>query len=139
MKRKLIIVACVVVLAWCCWMWYAATYTWCFRAGTFSNALRGEVLTFRYEDWSKKLEIQPSVWIKRGMMFYLPTVRSGESKIEAELPIWLIALLAVAGIVLAARRKKTPAGHCLCGYDLTGNVSGICPECGCTIQVVQIN
>jgi hypothetical protein len=24
-----------------------------------------------------------------------------------------------------------PAGHCTaCGYDLTGNVSGICPECG---------
>jgi len=27
------------------------------------------------------------------------------------------------------------ASHCLnCGYDLTGNVSGICPECGTAIQ-----
>ena len=28
-------------------------------------------------------------------------------------------------------RPKHPLGHCLdCGYNLTGNVSGICPECG---------
>jgi predicted RNA-binding Zn-ribbon protein involved in translation (DUF1610 family) len=27
-----------------------------------------------------------------------------------------------------------PLGHCLrCGYDLTGNVSGVCPECGVKI------
>ena len=25
--------------------------------------------------------------------------------------------------------KWTPS-HCRCGYDLTGNVSGVCPECG---------
>jgi hypothetical protein len=30
-----------------------------------------------------------------------------------------------------ARRRK---GACLrCGYDLTGNVSGVCPECGTSI------
>ncbi len=28
-------------------------------------------------------------------------------------------------------RRRTPPGHCHhCGYDLTGNVSGVCPECG---------
>ncbi len=27
--------------------------------------------------------------------------------------------------------RKHPPGHCpRCGYDLTGNVSGVCPECG---------
>jgi hypothetical protein len=27
--------------------------------------------------------------------------------------------------------RITPPGHCPnCGYDLTGNVSGVCPECG---------
>jgi len=26
---------------------------------------------------------------------------------------------------------RPPDGHCQsCGYDLTGNVSGVCPECG---------
>ena len=29
------------------------------------------------------------------------------------------------------RRERRPAGLCRkCGYDLTGNVSGVCPECG---------
>ncbi len=27
-------------------------------------------------------------------------------------------------------RKRVETGHCQCGYDLTGNVSGKCPECG---------
>ena len=26
--------------------------------------------------------------------------------------------------------KPIKPGHCPCGYDLTGNVSGKCPECG---------
>ncbi len=28
--------------------------------------------------------------------------------------------------------KPVKPGHCRCGYDLTGNVSGTCPECGDT-------
>ena len=26
--------------------------------------------------------------------------------------------------------KPLKLGHCRCGYDLTGNTSGVCPECG---------
>ncbi len=26
--------------------------------------------------------------------------------------------------------KPIKPGHCRCGYDLTGNTSGVCPECG---------
>ena len=34
----------------------------------------------------------------------------------------------------SARRS---AGLCLkCGYDLTGNVSGVCPECGAAATVI---
>ena len=30
-----------------------------------------------------------------------------------------------------AQRRRIRPGHCLkCGYNLTGNVSGVCPECG---------
>lgn len=32
-------------------------------------------------------------------------------------------------LALLSCRCSTP-GHCPCGYDLTGNVSGRCPECG---------
>jgi hypothetical protein len=32
---------------------------------------------------------------------------------------------------LGRRALRVRAGRCLrCGYDLTGNTSGICPECG---------
>jgi hypothetical protein len=31
----------------------------------------------------------------------------------------------------ARRRRRLRNGQCIrCGYDLTGNVSGVCPECG---------
>ena len=38
----------------------------------------------------------------------------------------------ITGIVLFVRKRlsRIKAGHCRCGYDLTGNVSGKCPECG---------
>jgi hypothetical protein len=51
-------------------------------------------------------------------------------------PWWPLALLAAAPPALAAlrastRRRRRKAGRCVaCGYDLTANVSGVCPECG---------
>jgi hypothetical protein len=32
-------------------------------------------------------------------------------------------------------KRRYPPGHCQeCGYNLTGNVSGVCPECGAQIS-----
>lgn len=51
-------------------------------------------------------------------------------------PWWPLALLAAAPPALAAlrastRRRRHRAGRCVaCGYNLTANVSGLCPECG---------
>lgn len=47
------------------------------------------------------------------------------------LPLWIPLLLCiVATIVIFRRTRMTPTGCGACGYDLTGNVSGVCPECG---------
>ena len=49
------------------------------------------------------------------------------------LPFWLpLLILAVPTAILWRRdRRRIPPGHCgKCGYDLTGNESGVCPECG---------
>jgi hypothetical protein len=51
---------------------------------------------------------------------------------------WAVAAVVVAtGTLYALYRpneilyERKAKGQCLrCGYDLTGNVSGVCPECG---------
>ncbi len=47
-------------------------------------------------------------------------------------PLWIPLLIIAVPTVIAWRRdRKPPPGHCkICGYNLTGNVSGRCPECG---------
>lgn len=50
-------------------------------------------------------------------------------------PLWIpLGLFLVPTAFLWSRdRRRIPFGHCQkCGYDLTGNVSGVCPECGAT-------
>ena len=42
---------------------------------------------------------------------------------------------AFAGAVLALLRRKRKPGQCIkCSYNLTGNESGVCPECGTEIE-----
>ena len=46
-------------------------------------------------------------------------------------PAWITwVLLAVAAFTVFRCRKMTLPGHCRCGYNLTGNRSERCPECG---------
>ncbi len=48
------------------------------------------------------------------------------------MPIWIPMLLAIMLAVASHRLdRRYPRGHCqFCGYDLTGNISGVCSECG---------
>ena len=43
----------------------------------------------------------------------------------------LLSLLIAAAFVVSG---CLPPGHCPCGYDLHGNESGTCPECGQTFE-----
>ena len=72
----------------------------------------------------------------------LPTVRTIRLPIgpgdffithEFSLPLWFPPALFGVWTVVAAlcNRRRLTVGCCqACGYDLTGNVSGTCPECG---------
>ncbi len=69
------------------------------------------------------------------------TVNDREAKVYA--PIWAVAMLFAAYpmivLVFGARRRRRERrrrdDECLeCGYKLTGNESGVCPECGTEIE-----
>lgn len=48
-------------------------------------------------------------------------------------PLWILFLLVAlpTTYLLWTARRRFPGGCChRCGYDLTGNTSGACPECG---------
>jgi hypothetical protein len=52
------------------------------------------------------------------------------------LDLWqpLLIMIVLTAIAWLANRFRFPVGHCQkCGYDLRGNLSGVCPECGTTI------
>ncbi len=48
------------------------------------------------------------------------------------LPLYALFLAVAIPTLLVWRfgHKRVKPGHCACGYDLRGNVSGVCPECG---------
>lgn len=48
------------------------------------------------------------------------------------MPLW-IPLVPPLLLILALRRQNLPGSCRRCGYDLTGNVSGRCPECGTAV------
>ena len=58
-----------------------------------------------------------------------------------DLPLWFVFLLFATYPAIAFIRGPLPRwrrrrkGLCLkCGYNLTGNVSGVCPECGTKLE-----
>jgi len=48
-------------------------------------------------------------------------------------PVFAVAIGCMGG-ALAQKQPKRGPQFCPCGYDLTGNVSGICPECGYAVK-----
>lgn len=57
------------------------------------------------------------------------------------LPLWLIviAFVALGAIMLVVACRRRPPGHCThCSYNLTGNESGVCPECGHDVMTTDV-
>jgi hypothetical protein len=52
------------------------------------------------------------------------------------IPFWIPSvIIGVPAAFLWYRDRRIPPGRCQrCGYNLTGNVSGRCPECGTAVK-----
>jgi len=55
------------------------------------------------------------------------------------IPLWIpFVLVAIPTLWLWVRDRRPPTGYCQnCGYNLTGNESGKCPECGVRITILK--
>jgi len=87
-----------------------------------------------------------ALWLALAVLGYIILIhisRELDGKLHPDLwlhPVYLIESIAssIALYVYATRRNRDDSwslGFCAgCGYNLTGNVSGICPECGTVIE-----
>ena len=65
---------------------------------------------------------------------------AGSHRLWITIPLWCLLIISVIPTVLMLRRHRSIArqGCCQrCGYDLQGNESGRCPECGTPIASTQ--
>ncbi len=70
----------------------------------------------------------------------LPKASIEAHRLTVRAPIWL--LIALVGLPTAflyyVDHDRAPAGYCgRCGYDLTKNESGVCPECGLACASIE--
>lgn len=71
----------------------------------------------------------------RAFVFSLPSFERRAWQWRVRVPLWLPLIVFGAGTYLVPRFWRSRCGNLCrrCRYDLTGNVSGVCPECGSTL------
>jgi hypothetical protein len=115
-----------------------------FRVWWVPRAMRDQAAA-EYAKRSDKLGELPSILIHRyghPPTFTWPPLidsytSSGGTQRQLSIPLWIPFMLITipTAFLWWLDRRRIPAGHCQhCGYDLTGNVSGRCPECGTPIE-----
>jgi len=144
-----LVVSLLTIAAWAVsipWTWMYARYR--AKSGQLETMVRLDVGCLIWQDyvpsdsggsgntqWTCEVFDAPfsPMWLP-----YWPPYRSydgtrSDVNSQYRLPLWIPFLcVAIPTAILWWRdRRRISPGHCQkCGYDLTGNVSGVCPECG---------
>ena len=102
------------------WVWLPHHH-WRFRLMTDEH---GAVCLRTYFGFWADFRFHPGDWGPDAIVV-------GDLLLLTLLPEWLKSEFARQ----RAARKHVPTGRCRrCDYDLTGNISGVCPECGTPIR-----
>jgi hypothetical protein len=114
---------------------------WCgFRTREYKGAIVSGAAWVQREPLADDVRVLKFITIERhdagfgaGQWRSLPSVLWNVPLPVASVPLWIPTaffglLAAIAG--LFAFRKPAPGMCAACGYNLTGNTSGLCPECG---------
>ena len=117
--------------------WYSSPYQ-----ETAIGAWGGNIQFITYNNVVLLPFIPPPGWSTNHNMnvppswgFNWPVVELSKAsrQLRLELPFWLVLLaitLPTAWLWHCDRRRIKPDCCLRCGYDLTSNTSGVCPECG---------
>ena len=136
-----VVVCAVIAVSWIVNSWFYVG--WCVENGFASingRSVRVEVFDHRSQGMTGLLIgrtiSRSGGWFPQVIWQRYHSVRIGNkvTKMGGTLyviPIWIPFVVFAIPTVLVSRRLDRPIpGHCPCAYDLTGNVSGTCPECG---------
>jgi hypothetical protein len=86
-----------------------------------------------FDDFASMIKVNP--WMPEFTRIYAPFGNGHIS--QTSVPVWMPTLVLAGLACFFHRRHKRTArspGICQnCGYDLQGNISGRCPECGVEI------
>ena len=84
------------------------------------------------DDPLNNMSVVPSFQLSK---IFLADGRQAGPDWQFDMPFWCLLLLAGVPTYILWRRDRVPEGYCkTCYYDLTGNESGVCPECGTKIE-----
>ena len=89
------------------------------------------------EWWQTKDRMLEEEWTWRFRLgLSWPTMMRVGACIDVYLPLWIPLVIVGSGTgLLWYFDRRTPIGNCsVCGYNLTGNTSRVCSECGTPIS-----